>query len=88
MLEQKPRPSDAEANEKSTQRPSKKRAASTEHAKQPESTLYNPTELEQVQSERERWEETTVAKSTAHVPEQYPDATTQSGMPIKRTLHT
>jgi methylmalonyl-CoA mutase N-terminal domain/subunit len=84
MLEQKPRPAHEDAADMSAEQLAEERAAATEHAAQPEGTLYNPAELERVRGERERWEETTVAKSTARMPEQYPDATTQSGMPIKR----
>jgi methylmalonyl-CoA mutase N-terminal domain/subunit len=84
MLEQKPRPAHEDAGEMSAEQFAEERAAVTEHAAQPTGTLYNPEELERVRSERGRWETTTVAKSTVRVPELYPDATTQSGMPIKR----
>jgi len=84
MLEQKPRPSEADVADMSAEQLAEERAAASERAEQPEGTLYNPDELERIRGERERWEATTVAKSTARMPEQYPDATTQSGMPIKR----
>jgi methylmalonyl-CoA mutase, N-terminal domain len=47
-------------------------------------TLYDAAALQQVSEAERAWEAGPVAKATARMPERTPDATTQSGMPIKR----
>ncbi len=81
MLEQEPRSSDAAS------------PAADAHKTQPTAdmpnartngTLYDPAEVARI-AERERtWEATAVANSLKRMPERFPDATTQSGMPVKR----
>ncbi|HKV83644.1 MAG TPA: methylmalonyl-CoA mutase family protein [Ktedonobacterales bacterium] len=46
--------------------------------------LFNQDEVSRVEGERQEWEASAVAKATKRVPERHPNATTQSGMPIKR----
>jgi methylmalonyl-CoA mutase N-terminal domain/subunit len=46
--------------------------------------LYAPEAVEAVGEERERWEQTTVARAVERMPERLAETTTQSGMPIKR----
>ncbi|HEX2347840.1 MAG TPA: methylmalonyl-CoA mutase family protein [Ktedonobacterales bacterium] len=50
----------------------------------PAQPLYAPEAVEAVRGERERWEQTTVAKAIKRMPERPAETTTQSGMPIKR----
>jgi methylmalonyl-CoA mutase N-terminal domain/subunit len=74
MLEQKPRASKAERSE-----PEGSAASGA-----PEHPVFNQDEVARVAAERQAWEASTVAKATKRVPEAHPNATTQSGMPIKR----
>jgi methylmalonyl-CoA mutase N-terminal domain/subunit len=76
MLDQKP-PASGKA--------SGKRSHGSNTADQaPTQPLYAPEALEAVREERERWEQTTVAKAVKRMPERPAETTTQSGMPIKR----
>jgi len=50
----------------------------------PAQPLCAPEAVEAVRGERERWEQTTVAKAIKRMPERPAETTTQSGMPIKR----
>ncbi|MGH2502131.1 MAG: methylmalonyl-CoA mutase family protein, partial [Ktedonobacterales bacterium] len=74
MLEQKPRQS----------RSASKNTAGDGAEPAPERPLFNQDEVARVESERQAWEASAVAKATKRVPEAHPNATTQSGMPIKR----
>ncbi|HEX6542775.1 MAG TPA: methylmalonyl-CoA mutase family protein [Ktedonobacterales bacterium] len=47
-------------------------------------TLYNADALHQVSEAERAWEAGPVAQATARMPERSPNATTQSGMPVKR----
>ena len=74
MLEQKPRPSKS----------APKSASPNGAEPAPERTLMNQEEVARIESERQEWETSSVAQATKRFPERHPNATTQSGMPIKR----
>ncbi len=79
MLDQQPR-----AAGKRSRHSNSANGASQPDAAQPSQPLYAPEAVASVESERERWEATTVAKAVKRMPERPPETTTQSGMPIKR----
>ena len=77
MLDQKPLANEANTGEQDGQA----------QQPRPESTtgpLYARESLEQIASEQQRWEETTVAQSARRIPEQREQFSTQSDMPIRR----
>jgi methylmalonyl-CoA mutase N-terminal domain/subunit len=53
-------------------------------ATEKEGTLYDKGELEHLQREEQRWEQTTLKRSVERVPESKSEFTTQSGLPIER----
>src|SRR5712692_557724 len=76
MLEQKPRETD-------------KTAAADGGAASADGTtgtapLFNQQAVARITKEEQRWEATEVARAMKRLPERHPDATTQSGMPVKR----
>ncbi len=77
MLDQKPLANEANTGEQDGQA----------QQPRPDSTtgpLYARESLEQIASEQQRWEETTVAQSARRIPEQREQFSTQSDMPIRR----
>ncbi|HEX6818067.1 MAG TPA: methylmalonyl-CoA mutase family protein, partial [Ktedonobacterales bacterium] len=74
MLEQKPRASQTGPAE----------PANPEANGAPAHPLFNQDEVARIERERQEWEASALAKATRRVPERHPNATTQSGMPIKR----
>ena len=53
-------------------------------ANQNAGTLYDAAALQEIGAAERAWEESSVAKATARMPERTSEVTTQSGMPIKR----
>jgi methylmalonyl-CoA mutase N-terminal domain/subunit len=80
MLEQKPRAKVRATNGRAEKAKSASRGALT----QPQGALYDREAVARVEEARAEWEATSVAQVTRRMPEQFPDRTTQSGMPIQR----
>ncbi len=53
-------------------------------AQEQQGTLYDKSELEHLQREEQRWEQTTLKRSVERIPESKTEFTTQSGLPIER----
>ena len=91
MLEQKPRAkarassgatrARAAAGSAASDCATSTRSAEAERRGQP---LYDGAVIASVAERRAEWEATAVAEATARVPEEFPEFTTQSGMPIQR----
>jgi methylmalonyl-CoA mutase, N-terminal domain len=76
MLEQKPRDSENSAVPDG-------RAATPDDATGA-APLFNQRVVARIAKEEQRWEATEVARAVKRLPERHPEATTQSGMPVKR----
>jgi methylmalonyl-CoA mutase, N-terminal domain len=76
MLEQKPRESENSAAPDG-------RAATPDDATGA-APLFNQQAVARIAKEEQRWEATEVARAVKRLPERHPEATTQSGMPVKR----
>src|SRR5258706_8861595 len=76
MLEQKPRESENSAAPDG-------RAATPDEATGA-TPLFNQQAVARIAKEEQRWEATEVARAVKRLPERHPEATTQSGMPVKR----
>jgi methylmalonyl-CoA mutase, N-terminal domain len=76
MLEQKPRKSENSAAPDG-------RAATPDDATGA-TPLFNRQAVARIDKEEQRWEATEVARAVKRLPERHPEATTQSGMPVKR----
>jgi methylmalonyl-CoA mutase, N-terminal domain len=76
MLEQKPRESENSAAPDG-------RAATPDDATGA-TPLFNQQAVARIAKEEQRWEATEVARAVKRLPERHLDATTQSGMPVKR----
>jgi methylmalonyl-CoA mutase N-terminal domain/subunit len=76
MLEQKPRESENSAAPDG-------RAATPDDATGA-TPLFNQQAVARIAKEEQRWEATEVARAVKRLPERHPEATTQSGMPVKR----
>ena len=94
MLEQKPRRVRGGALDESSSAPCQEARRPTERAKQPRARSTIRRRWSSVRSERERWEETTVAKATQRMPEQHAEtpprsrACRSSGSTRPRTART
>jgi methylmalonyl-CoA mutase, N-terminal domain len=76
MLEQKPRESEnSAASDGSAATPDDATGATP---------LFNQQAVARIAKEEQRWEATEVARAVKRLPERHPEATTQSGMPVKR----
>jgi len=76
MLEQKPRESENSAAPDG-------RAATPDEATGA-APLFNQQAVARIAREEQRWEATEVERAVQRLPERHPEATTQSGMPVKR----
>ncbi len=76
MLEQKPRESENSATPDG-------RVATPDDATGA-APLFNQQAVARIAKEEQRWEATEVARAVKRLPERHPEATTQSGMPVKR----
>ncbi|HZC80089.1 MAG TPA: methylmalonyl-CoA mutase family protein, partial [Ktedonobacterales bacterium] len=76
MLEQKPRESEDSAAPDGRAAPPDNATGAT--------PLFNQQAVARIAKEEQHWEATEVARAVKRLPERHQEATTQSGMPVKR----